>query len=349
MLNTLPSENEMYRALVDKDAAYEGVFIVGVRSTGIFCRPTCSARKPNRENVDFFPAAREALASGYRPCKRCRPLEPAGEVPLWLRGLLGEVEEDPSRRWRDRDLRDLGLDPGRVRRWFKREHDMTFHTYLRARRLGLALGRIRQGDDLAGTAFGHGYESDSGFREAFEKYFGATPGRSRERGLMHVTRVTSPLGPLVAGATDEGVCLLEFTDRRMLEKQIETLGRRLKCAVAPGSNKMLDRLQEQLAEYFEGKRRKFDLPLVAPGTEFQESVWAELQKIPPGWTRSYRELAEALGKPGAQRAVGRANGDNRIAIIIPCHRVVRGDGTLGGYGGGTWRKQFLLDLERSPK
>ncbi len=347
MLKSLPPQDEMYRALLLKDASYEGVFIVGVRSTGVFCRPSCTARKPKRENVEFFPAAREALAAGYRPCKRCRPLEPAGEAPDWLRNLLAEVDKDPSRRWRDQDLRDRGLDPGRVRRWFTREHDMTFHAYLRSRRLGLALGRIKQGDDLAGTAFGHGYESDSGFREAFEKYFGATPGRSRERGLMHVTRLSSPLGPLVAGATDVGICLLEFTDRRMLEKQLSVLDRRLGCAAAPGSNEMLDRLQSQLAEYFDGRRRDFDLPLIAPGTDFQEKVWAELRRIPPGWTLSYRELAERLGKPGAQRAVGRANGDNRIAILIPCHRVVRDDGQLGGYGGGLWRKKFLLDLERA--
>jgi len=339
----------MYRALVERDASYEGLFIVGVRTTGIFCRSTCPARKPKRENVEFFGGAREALAAGYRPCLRCRPLEPAGEVPRWLRELLAEVEDAPSRRWKDADLRARGLEPGRVRRWFAREHGMTFHAYLRARRLGLALGRIRQGDDLAGTAFGHGYESDSGFREAFEKLFDATPGRSRERGLMQVTRVRTPLGPMVAGATDEALCLLEFTDRRMLEKQIQTLGRRLGCAVAPGDNDVLDRLQLQLEEYFEGRRSRFDLPLLAPGTEFQEAVWRELGRIPAGETRSYRELAETLGRPGAQRAVGRANGDNRIAILIPCHRVVRDDGTLGGYGGGLWRKKFLLDLELNAK
>ena len=341
-----PAESEMYRAMVARDASYEGVFIVGVLTTGIFCRPGCPARTPRRENVEFLENAREALAAGYRPCLRCRPLEPAGEAPNWLRELLSDVEEDPSRRWRDRDLMERGLDPSRVRRWFQREHKMTFLAYLRARRLGLALGRIKLGDDLTDTAFGHGYESESGFREAFDKFFGSTPGQSRARGLIHITRLASPLGPLVAGATDEGICLLEFTDRRMLEKQIGTLGRRLKCAVVPGSNAQLDRLQAQLAEYFAGKRNEFDLPLLAPGTEFQERVWTELMSIPAGETSSYRELAVKLGKPGAQRAVGRANGENRIAILIPCHRVIRDDGTLGGYGGGLWRKRFLIDLER---
>jgi len=208
----LPPSTEMYRALLERDASYEGVFYLGVRTTGIFCRPTCPARKPKLENVEFFGSTREAITSGYRPCRRCAPMKPEGAPPEWLEGLLHAIEKDPARRWKDADLRAAGLDPARVRRWFKRHHSLTFHGYHRARRLGLALGQIRSGDDIMGTAYDHGYESLSGFRDAFAHLFGEPPSKG---GTEHVviTRVLTPLGPLVAGATDEGLCLLEFADR----------------------------------------------------------------------------------------------------------------------------------------
>jgi AraC family transcriptional regulator of adaptative response/methylated-DNA-[protein]-cysteine methyltransferase len=150
----------------------------------------------------------------------------------------------------------------------------------------------------------------------------------------------------VAGATDEGVCLLEFTDRRMLEAQLMTLKKRFAAPVVPGTNRHLQQLETELSGYFAGTTRAFSIPLVYPGTPFQREVWTALLAIPYGQTRSYHELAQAVGNPRAVRAVGRANGLNRIAILIPCHRVVNKNGNLGGYGGGLRRKQFLLDLER---
>jgi len=365
----LPPRDEMYRALVRRDTSYEGVFYLGVRTTGIFCRPTCPAKKPKRENVEFFASTREAVTAGYRPCRRCRPMRPRGAAPEWLEGLLRDIDEDPARRWKDADLRAAGLDPARVRRWFKRHHGMTFHAYQRARRLGLALGQIRNGDDIMGTAYDHGYESLSGFRDAFGHLFGEPPGKvkatpSRQRAgtkggadngsddgdaaaLIHVvvTRVLTPLGPLVAGATDEGLCLLEFADRPMLETQVKRLRRYMDCAVTPGSNRHIDQVEQELVEYFAGERTDFDVPLVVPGTDFQQQVWSALRDIPYGETRSYEDIARAIDNPKAVRAVGRANGDNRIPIVIPCHRVVRSDGSLGGYGGELWRKRFLLQLE----
>jgi AraC family transcriptional regulator of adaptative response/methylated-DNA-[protein]-cysteine methyltransferase len=157
----------------------------------------------------------------------------------------------------------------------------------------------------------------------------------------------SPLGPLVAGATNDGVCLLEFTDRRMLETQFRTIQRLFAAPLVPGTNEHLRRLEYELAEYFAGARREFSVPLEYPGTEFQRRVWDELLQIPYGETRSYEQLARSVGNPRAVRAVGRANGLNRIAIVIPCHRVVNKSGQLGGYGGGLRRKEWLLDLERS--
>jgi AraC family transcriptional regulator of adaptative response/methylated-DNA-[protein]-cysteine methyltransferase len=163
---------------------------------------------------------------------------------------------------------------------------------------------------------------------------------------VRVAELESPLGPLVAGATAEGVCLLEFTDRGRRATQLQTVARRFGAAVVPGSSPHLDQLRSELEEYFAGRRRAFSVPLTVAGTEFEERVWGELKRIPYGETRSYEDLALALRRPGAQRAVGTANGRNRISIVIPCHRVVNKNGQLGGYGGGLWRKQALLDLER---
>src|SRR5687767_3356042 len=172
---SLPPRREMLRALTRRDAAYEGVFVIAVRTTGVFCRPACPARTPRPENVDFFSSARAALLAGYRPCRRCRPLEPAGGAPDWLRPLLSRVDANPERRWRDGDLRALGMSPERVRRWFQRTHGMSFHGYSRSRRLAHALGRIQQGDPVTAAAFDSGFDSLSGFAEAFGKLAGASP------------------------------------------------------------------------------------------------------------------------------------------------------------------------------
>lgn len=337
----------MYRALVERDGAFEGVFVVGVRTTGIFCRPTCPARKPHAENVDFYLGAREALSAGFRPCKRCKPMEPKGQAPGWLDGLLAAVDADPARRWHDQDLRARDLEPARVRRWFNDHHGMTFHAYQRSRRLGAALGQIRHGLDLTQAAFEAGYESPSAFREAFGKLFGDPPGRTRAKRLLQVTRLLTPLGPMLCAADDHGIALLEFADRRMLEIQLRVMRRRLDCVMAPGTHAHIEMLDGQLREYFKGSRREFELPMILSGSEFQRAVWIQLLKIPYGETSSYADIAERVRRPAARRAIGRANGENRLAIVIPCHRVVRSDGQLSGYGGGVWRKRALLEHELS--
>lgn len=223
---------------------------------------------------------------------------------------------------------------------------MTFHAYRRARRLGGALELIRRGERPEDAGWDSGYESASGFRDAFAKTFGAAPGRAREADCVRLAWVESPVGPLLLGATERGVALLEFTDRRALEAQLATLRRRLARPLVPGTNGWIERAKGELAEYFAGTRREFELPIDAPGTPFEEAVWGQLRQIPYGETRSYEDLAVALDRPGGSRAVGQANGRNRVAIVIPCHRVVNKGGELGGYGGGLWRKRFLLDLEQ---
>ena len=344
-MNLLPPRAEMERAFLKSDASYIGLFFVAVRTTGIFCLPSCPARKPKPENVEFFGTVRDALFAGYRPCKRCRPTETS--APDWVRDLLTRLEADPQARIREGDLRKLGLEPARVRRYFLGEYGMTFQAYCRARRLAKAFEQIRHGTSLDDAILDSGFDSHSGFRTAFGHLFGKPPGQIGDAECVHVAWVDTPIGPMIAGATDRGVCLLEFTERRMLEKQFDTIRRRLRAPLVPGENAHLTQLKKELAEYFAGARRDFTVPLVYPGTHFEEQVWNALLAIPCGKTRSYQELARALGKPGAARAVGRANGMNRIAILIPCHRVVNQDGKLGGYGGGLWRKHLLLELERT--
>jgi AraC family transcriptional regulator of adaptative response/methylated-DNA-[protein]-cysteine methyltransferase len=345
-MSSLPPLKEMERAVNASDAGYDGIFVVAVRTTGILCRPSCSARKPSPRNREYYATAREAVLAGYRPCKRCRPLDVTGRPPEWVAQLLDEVERDPAARRRDADLRALGVDPARARRFFRKHYGMTFQAYCRGRRMGKALQQIRQGVDLDEVALSNGYESHSGFREAFTRTFGQPPGRSRQADSIVTDWVESPLGPIVVAATEGAICLLEFSDRSALETQGATLQKLFGRAVVPGKNEQTEQLKQELTEYFAGTRTAFHVPLLVPGTPFQRMVWEQLRAIPYGSTRSYEDIAHAVGAPKGPRAVGRANGQNRIAIVIPCHRVVNKGGQLGGYGGGLWRKQFLLDLER---
>lgn len=341
----LPPRDRMLRAFTDRDASFEGVFFTAVLTTGIFCRPTCPARKPLPGNVEFYATSRAALLAGYRPCRRCRPLQPVGESPEWLQPLIDAVDKRPTHRWRDADLRAVGVDPTRVRRWFQKNHGMTFHAYSRARRLGAAMGRIQEGRQVSRTAFEAGYESLSGFGEALKQFAGRSPTAAADATIVTVTRIPTPLGPLVAGVTGGAIVLLEYADRRMLPTQFKQLTMALNCLFVPGEDLLLTELATQLSAYFEGERAEFDLPLSTSGTDFQERVWAALREIPWGVTRSYADIARTIGQPTAVRAVARANGDNRIAILIPCHRVIGSDGKLTGYGGGLWRKKRLLEIE----
>ncbi len=339
------TRDEMFEAFMNGDTSCDGLFYTAVVTTGVFCRPGCPARKPLRENVQFFGSAKEALFAGFRPCKRCRPMDRLRETPDWVGRLIDRVEADPRTRIRDAELRAGGIDPAAARRWFMSAYGMTFQAYCRARRLGEAFAAIKQGSSIDDAVFDHGWESHSGFRDAFAKAAGIAPGAARSGDYVRLAWIETPLGPMAAGATENALCLLEFTDRRMMEAQLETVSRRLKMALLPGESPLFDDLRSQLAEYFSGKLHRFDIPLDYPGTDFQRSVWDELQCIPFGETRTYADLARRLGVPGASRAVGRANGMNRIAILIPCHRVIAADGGLGGYGGGLWRKLRLLETE----
>ncbi len=343
----LPTVKTMYKALVDKDSTFEGIFIAGIKTTGIFCRVTCSAKKPKFENVEYFHDTETALSYGYRPCKRCHPMRPFGENPQWLELLLKDVAENPEVKIKDWDLRQRGLEPARVRRWFKKHHGITFQAYTRAIRINRAFGLIKHttDSDILDTAMDSGFDSLSGFNEAFKKITGSIPSKTKESQVVTVTRILTPLGPMFAGVTDKGLCLLEFTDRRMLETQIKRLNKLLDAQCIPGEHHLFKQLNDELTKYFDGKLTEFSIPLDVPGTEFQRAVWKQLITIPYGETRSYQQQAEAINNVKAVRAVAKTNGDNRISIIIPCHRVIGKNGKLTGYGGGLWRKQRLIELE----
>ncbi|MEK6701164.1 MAG: methylated-DNA--[protein]-cysteine S-methyltransferase [Planctomycetota bacterium] len=349
------TDARMYRALVERDGSFEGVFVVGVRTTAIFCRPTCPARKPRRENVEFFTGGVQALHAGYRPCLRCRPLEDAARAkaaPKWLVELKSRAERSPRERLRDADLRERGLDPSTVRRLFQRHYGMTFQAFARARRVGLALSTLRKAgkgkDRMSSAQATAGFASESGFREAVTRLFGDSKALGAKGRTLLARWIETPLGAMLAMADDQGLRLLDFVDRRGLERQVTRIRTSLRCAIIPGEHPTLDAVETGLRDYFAGREAFIGLPL-APGlggTEFQRSVWAELRRIPMGQTRSYAQQAAAIGKAGAVRAVARANGENFLGLVVPCHRVIGADGSMTGYGGGVWRKKWLLDHER---
>ncbi len=343
---TLWSEDTMYDAFMRRDSSYEGIFFVAVKTTGIFCRPTCTARRAKRENIEFFHSAKDALLNGYRPCRVCKPLEPLGATPDYIQKLIDTITANPSKKITDYDLVGMNIEPNKVRRWFKTNHGLSFQGYQRMLRINGALHQIKNGGEVTQAAFENGYDSLSGFSDAFKKIMGTTPANGKFANVIYMHRIATPLGPMIACATDDGLCLLEFTDRRMFPLELKDLRRLLKANFLYGTNEHILNLEKQLDEYFDGKRKAFEVPLVTPGSEFQKSVWRQLTTIPYGKTRSYEEQAIAINNLKAIRAVASANGANRIALVIPCHRVIGKDGSLTGYGGGLWRKKWLLDFEK---
>lgn len=338
--------DEYYQAMLDRNTEYDGVFFVGVQTTGVFCRPVCPARKPLLKNCEFFETAQQALLAGFRPCKRCKPMSHPNHVPPLVRTLVEAVEADPERRWRDADLRALSADPSTARRQFKKRFGMTFVAYARARRMGLAMQQIRGGGSVIDAQLSTGYESGSGFRDAFSRIMGAAPAHFKDGRVLKASWIDTALGPMIAVADDDALYLLEFVDRRGLEREIERLRRKTKAAIIPGCTVPIEAVEAELRRYFDGGLPEFTTPVACLGTPFQQRVWDELRKIPAGQTRSYTDIAQALGMPGAVRAVARANGANQLAILIPCHRVIGADGSLTGYGGGLTRKNWLINHER---
>ena len=347
MKKELPSKEIMYNALLRKDASFDGVFFVAVKTTGVFCRPVCTARKPKMDNVEFFSTVNDAVSKGYRACKICNPLNVNSGIPIWMKELLIKIQAAPNERWKDSDLRKLGLEPNRVRRWFKKNYNITFLSYLRSIRLGTAINQLGNGDKIMETAYTTGFESLSGFNDALKGLTGKSPLRSKDMKVFAIDKILTPLGYMIAGAIDDKLCMLEFEDRRMLNTQIKRITKTHKAVPIFQKHELFREVENQINLYFDGRLKEFSLPLAVTGTEFQKNVWNELLKIPYGKTICYEELAERIGNPPAVRAVASANGYNSIGIIIPCHRVIGKDGNLRGYGGKVWRKKRLLELEEN--
>ena len=338
---------EFYKALLNKNVEYEGVFYVGVKTTGVFCRPTCPARKPKFENCEFYKTAEEALLASFRPCLRCRPLSHPNHVSDLVRSLVEAVEANPEKRWKARDFDVLSVDASTARRQFKKRFDMTFVEYARARRMGIAMKQIREGKTVTETQLDTGYESSSGFRDAFSKIMGAAPTNfGKHHNVLKASWLDSPLGPMLAIANNEALYFLECVERRGLEREIERLRIKTKSAIIPGTTDRITSIEAELKLYFEGNLKNFKTPVHLMGSPFQKLVWEELMRIPFGETRSYADQAAAMGKPTAYRAVANANGANQLAIIIPCHRIINTNGELGGYGGGISRKKWLINHEK---
>jgi len=342
-------DKEYYQALLNKDSEYEGIFYVGVKTTGIFCRPTCPARKPKFENCEFFATAQQALLASFRPCQRCRPLSHPNHVSALIQTLVEAVEKNPEKRWKNKDFQELSVDASTARRQFKKRFGMTFVEYARARRMGIAMKIIREGKSVIEAQLDTGYESSSGFRDAFSRIMGSAPTLLGQEIFLKAAWLDTKLGPMIAIVDDKGLYLLEFVDRRGLEREIERLRRRMHATILPGETEITSLIRKELHQYFEGELKEFKTPLHLIGSTFQKRVWEELIHIQYGETCSYIDLALSINKPSAFRAVANANGANQIAIVIPCHRVINRNVEFGGYGGGLVRKKWLITHEQHNK
>ena len=342
MLFDLPSDDTLYAALLARDPGFDGLAYVGVASTGVFCRLTCPARKPKRENCSFFNDVRGCIAAGFRPCKRCQPL--AQPDPA-IASLVDALDADPTRRWSEADIVAMGCDPSTIRRAFKRCFGMTFLDMARQRRLALGFTTLGTGK-VIDAQLEAGFDSPSAFRAAFARLLGIAPGHFKANTLLRADYIDTPLGPMVAVCDEHALHLLEFADRKALPTELQRLHKATKGQIGIGRFSTTDQVERDLSTYFAGDSAGFTTPLVLHGSPFTRQVWAALQTIPAGETRSYGDIARQISAPTATRAVARANGANQIALFIPCHRVIGSDGALTGYGGGIWRKQRLIDIEK---
>lgn len=342
----LPDHDTLYRALVSRDESYDGRAYVCVTSTGVFCRFTCPARKPNPENCRFFSSVAECLRAGYRACARCHPMAPSANSDPVVTRLLGALKERPGDRWTESDIVALGLDPSTARRAFKRQFGITFLEMARLERVRSGFGTLVKGGRVIDAQLDAQFESPSAFRAAMSRLLGQPPSSFVGNGLLQLDWIDTVLGTMVVVADHRQIHLLEFADRRALPTQLKKLHRYTKGSVGLGRTAPVDQLERELQAFFDGRSAAFTVQLALHGTAFTKMVWECLLRVPAGTTRSYGEIARELGRPTAVRAVAQANGSNQIAIVIPCHRVIGADGALTGYGGGLWRKQKLIEIER---
>lgn len=346
MTDLFNNSDTLYQAFLARDRSYDGHMFVCVATTGIFCRLSCPARKPKKDHVRFLETAAACLEHGYRPCKKCRPLEPAGRPEPIISDLLARLEQNPDHVWSETDITTLGYDSSTVRRLFKRHIGMTFLDLARLRRAGRGITALAQGANVIDAQLDAGYDSASGFREAVTRLLGQPPATLKGRNLLQADWLETPVGAMLAIADQQHLHLLEFFERKALTTEIQRLQKTMNSMISFGRLPPIDQIEQELAAYFKGESAAFHTPFARHGSPFTRKVWDALTEIPPGVTRSYAQLAQTIGQPTAMRAVARANGANQLAIIIPCHRVIGADGSLTGYAGGLWRKNWLLTHEK---
>jgi AraC family transcriptional regulator of adaptative response/methylated-DNA-[protein]-cysteine methyltransferase len=348
--NIPPRAAERYwRASMSRDARADGTFVLAVRSTNIYCRPSCPARRPLRRNVVFFRTGIEAEKQGFRPCRRCRPNEVAGPVALVERASreLAKVGEDEGIQFAALADR-LNTTPGTLRRAFQQV------TGLRPRELGAALRlarfkkMLRDGKGIAEALYETGYGSTSRVYEKSNAQLGMTPAIYRKGGKnmkIGYAIAKSSLGKILVGATERGISAVYLGDADA--KLLKELREEYPQAEISAAGDSFERWVKEIVQRVEGNPPRLELPLDLQATAFQQRVWQELQRIPRGSTRTYTQVARALGNPKAVRAVARACATNPVSIVVPCHRVIRGDGSLAGYRWGLSRKEQLLAHERA--
>ncbi len=349
MLFNLPDRHTLYSALLVRDDHYDGQAFVCVSTTGVFCRLTCPARKPKPEHCTFYATIGECIEAGFRACKRCHPLQAAALADPTIAALLHALDERPDLRWSEQHIEQLGYDLSTVRRSFRRQFGMTFLELARQRRIREGFETLATGGKVITAQHEASFESSSAFRAAFARLLGCAPGDLRPDRMLRATWIPTPLGDMIAVSSRSHLHLLEFVDRRGLPAELKKLQENSREGIGLGAMRPSEQAAEELTEYFAARSSRFVTPLALAGSPFTQQVWDALREIPAGETRSYGEIARRIGRPDAVRAVARANGANQIALIIPCHRVIGADGSLTGYGGGLWRKQRLIEIERNLK
>ncbi len=334
-------DDACWDAFLRRDRTMDGRFVGAVLTTGIYCKPSCAARHPRRENMIFLANPEAARAAGFRACLRCRPDE-VGRDRLAVeaaKAFIADCEVTPSL---EVVAAHAGYAPHHFHRLFKREMGLTPAVYARSLRAERLKAALEGGSSVTEAIYDAGYNAPSRAYVDAERHLGMSPSAWKDGGrgvsIAYVV-ATSSLGPVLVAATMKGLCRISFD-----EGEGDLRRRFPKADIVPGGGSV-DALAAQVVQMIERPAEPLDLPMDVRGTAFQQAVWAALRAIPAGETRSYREIAEAVGKPGAVRAAGTACGDNGLAVIIPCHRVLRSDGGLGGYAYGLARKKALLERE----
>ncbi len=332
-----------FAAFDRRDRSCDGQFVGAVKTTGIYCKPSCPARRPLRENVAFFKTAEAARAAGYRACRRCCPDDVGRDREAVARALT-MIAESGANLSLDALAAAVGYAPHHFHRLFKRDIGVTPAAYARGLRAARAEAALDRNERVTDAIYDAGYAAPSRFYADAGNRLGMTPSAWRNGGAGVTIRwaiAPTSLGPMLIAATERGVCRLSFD-----EDETALMQRFPKAQIEPGGNAFRETVDAAVASV-ETPGAVRPLTLDVAGTAFQQAVWRELQRIPPGETRTYAQIAAAVGHPAAVRAAGTANGQNRVAVLIPCHRVIRTDGTLGGYAYGLDRKRALLDRERA--